>query len=66
MNQFKKLRLLAGKSVEEAANEIGVNSVSIYKWEAGMFTPNAGKVKKIAKAYKCSVEAVVEAYEAQD
>ena len=66
MNKFKKLRLLAGKSAEEAAKEIGMSAASIYKWEAGKFNPNPRKFSVIARVYNCSVSAIVEAYEAQN
>ena len=66
MNKFKKLRLLSGKTVEQVAKALGVNKASVYKWETGQFSPNASKIEKMAKTYNCSVEAVVEAYEAQN
>lgn len=66
MNQFKKLRLIACKTVDEAAEEMGVNRASIYKWETGKRCPNPSKISSIANVYGCSVEAVVEAYEAQN
>lgn len=66
MNKFKKLRLLSGKTVEQIAKALEVNKASVYKWETGQYSPNASKIEKMAKVYKCSVEAIVEAYEAQN
>lgn len=66
MNEFKKLRFLAGKSITSAAEEIGVSPSTIYCWETGKFNPKPGCFSKIASCYGCSMEAIVNAYAAQN
>lgn len=66
MNEFERLRLLAGKSISTAAAEIGVSPSTVYCWENKNYSPAPSRFGTIAKCYGCSMEAVVNAYAAQN
>lgn len=55
MNRFKRFRLLASMSTEEAARRIGVCRSNINHWEAGRTQPRVSRLRRIADVYGCSV-----------
>lgn len=54
------LRVAARLTQGEAAKAIGVSQSLIAKWEAGDRLPRITTLPRIAKAYKCSIEDVVQ------
>ena len=57
---MKAERARLGLSLEEAANNIGVNRNSLFRWENGEVEPTAENLAKLAQFYGCSVEYLVE------
>ena len=57
---MKAERARLGLSLEEAANSIGVNRNSLFRWENGEVEPTAENLAKLAQFYGCSVEYLVE------
>lgn len=55
MNKYRRLRMLASLSVEEAAKRIGVTKGNIGHWEAGRNQPRVSRLRRIADVYGCSV-----------
>jgi len=49
--RLKALREKAGLSHEEAAEQIGVSSTTVYHWESGRVIPAVPKFPKISEAY---------------
>ena len=50
--RLRALRKKAGLTVEEAAEQIGVASTTLYEWEQGRKMPNLRKLPKISEIYK--------------
>ena len=55
MNRFKRFRMLASMSTEEAAKRIGVTKGNIGHWESGRTQPRVSRLRRIADVYGCSV-----------
>lgn len=55
MNRFKRFRLLASMSTEEAARRIGVCPSNIGHWEAGRTQPRVSRLRRIADVYGCTI-----------
>lgn len=66
MNEYRRLRLTAGKSLAEASKEIGVHISTLVNWEKGRYNPHPQRFKAIAQTYGCAMEDIVKAYAAQD
>ena len=60
MNRFKRARLLAAMSTEEAARRIGVCQSNINHWEAGRTQPRVSRLRRIADVYGCSVADLID------
>lgn len=58
---LRQLRLMQALSQEEAAEAIGASRVSISLWESGKKTPRLFYIRKMADAYKCSIEDIFSA-----
>ncbi|MDO4574239.1 MAG: helix-turn-helix transcriptional regulator [Planctomycetia bacterium] len=53
--RLRELRLKAGLTAEEAAEKIGVATITIYDWESCKNLPRASKYPAIASSYKLSM-----------
>lgn len=53
---FKKARLAAGLTLDEAAKKLGYDHTAIVGWEKGKWLPRAAKLPEIAKVYGCTVD----------
>lgn len=53
---FKDARLRAGKKVSDVMALLGVTDAAVYQWEAGVYTPRADKLTKLAEFYGCTVD----------
>ena len=60
MNRFKRLRILASMTAEEAAKRIGVSKSNVLHWEAGRTSPRVSRLKTIANVYGCSVADLID------
>ena len=56
---FKKLRVLAGLTQQQAADLIGVSSQAVQKWEYGSAQPKPKLWGKIAETYKTTEEVIL-------
>lgn len=56
---LKLARLSAGLEQKDLARLLGVNPVSVSRWETGARTPAVPQINAIAKALKCSVAQLV-------
>lgn len=61
MNPIKKFRILAGKSITEAAKESGICANTIRRWEEGK-VPRLDKLKPLAKVYGIPLEEILAVY----
>ena len=55
MNQIKRARLIAGLTLRELADLLGVSYVSVWKWEHGESFPNVKRLKQVADALNTTV-----------
>lgn len=60
---YSTLRQLAGKTQKQAAEEIGVTPACVAMWETGKTSPSAGKLKRVAEVYGCTIEDLLKAKE---
>lgn len=56
---MKSARERAGRTMQETADYMGVTRQTVYLWDAGRNMPEASKLLKLAKFYKCSVNALL-------
>lgn len=56
--RIKEHREAAGMTRLELAEELGVTSVAVRKWEVGLTTPNADKLPALADVLGCSIDAL--------
>ena len=66
MAGFERLRLLAGMTMTDAAKALNVSVSTVSGWENKGRRPHPNMLKDIATAYDCSIEDIVNAYEAQN
>lgn len=55
MNRFKRFRLLADMTMEEAAQRLGISRGSISQWENARTLPHSFRLRKIADVYGCTI-----------
>ena len=60
LNGFKKARLRTGMTQEVAADKIGVTRPTIAQWERGVNIPTKNNLAKIAEAYNCTIDELLE------
>lgn len=63
MNKFKKMRILAAKTVKQVCEETGVTETCLRNYEAGNALPRVDKLPLLAKSYNCTIEDFLEMYE---
>ncbi len=59
MNNFKKARLLMGKTQSEIADRLNVSVVSVSNWEHGKAIPKPCRLKEVADALGTTVEQLI-------
>ena len=57
---FASEREKAGLSQAAVAKELGITGAAVCQWEKGKTSPKLPMLRKIAKLYGCSVDALVE------
>ena len=55
-NALAERRVGLGWTQDEAAKRIGVNRGLVAKWECGTIKPSADSLIKLARAYGCTVD----------
>jgi transcriptional regulator with XRE-family HTH domain len=60
MMRIKELRLKRGFSQTQLAIKLGVCQQAVARWEAGIASPTADKLPKIAHALRCDINALYE------
>lgn len=55
-DQLKELRSARGMTQEAVAEELGVSSQTVSKWERGLLSPDISLLPKIAILYQCSID----------
>lgn len=54
--RLKELRSRTGMSADHVAHVIGVDRVTIYKWEAGTTEPKASQIKMLANLFNVTTD----------
>ncbi len=57
-DQLKELRSARGMTQETVAEELGVSSQTVSKWERGLLSPDISLLPKIAILYQCSIDSL--------
>lgn len=57
-DQLKELRAARGMTQETVAEELGVSSQTVSKWERGLLSPDISLLPKIAILYQCSLDSL--------
>ena len=57
-DQLKELRAARGMTQETVAEELGVSSQTVSKWERGLLSPDISLLPKIAILYQCSIDSL--------
>lgn len=57
-DQLRELRAARGMTQEAVAEELGVSSQTVSKWERGLLSPDISLLPKIAILYQCSIDAL--------
>ena len=55
-NKLKDLRITHGMTQEAVAENLGVSSQTVSKWERGLLSPDILLLPKIALLFKCSID----------
>jgi transcriptional regulator with XRE-family HTH domain len=55
VNSFKRARLVQGLTQIELGKKVGVSSVAVCKWERGVTTPSAKRLKKVADVLNTTI-----------
>lgn len=58
MTNIRALRISAGLTQKEFADELGISQVSVWQWEHGEALPTADKLPAIARALGCTIDAL--------
>lgn len=56
---LKAARVNSGLGQEEAAKQLGVSTVTLYKWESGKNKPNVKYLDKIQKVFGMPIEHII-------
>lgn len=57
-DQLRELRTARGMTQETVAEELGVSSQTVSKWERGLLSPDISLLPKIAILYQCSIDSL--------
>ncbi len=56
--KLKQLRLSFGLTQEQEAQQLGVSSQTVSKWERGLLSPDISLLPKIAELYDCTIDSL--------
>ena len=57
-NKLKELRTSHNMTQEAVAEQLGVTSQTVSKWERGLLSPDISLLPKIALLFKCSIDSL--------
>ena len=57
-DQLKEFRTALGMTQEAVAEELGVSSQTVSKWERGLLSPDVSMLPRIALLYRCSLDSL--------
>jgi len=57
-NKLKNLRTARNMTQEAVAEQLGVTSQTVSKWERGLLSPDISLLPKIALLFKCSIDSL--------
>ena len=57
-NKLKELRTSRNMTQEAVAEQLGVSSQTVSKWERGLLSPDILLLPKIALLFKCSIDSL--------
>lgn len=57
-NKLKELRVAHSMTQEAVAEQLGVSSQTVSKWERGLLSPDISLLPKIALLFKCSIDSL--------
>ncbi len=57
-DQLKEYRTALGMTQEAVAEELGVSSQTVSKWERGLLSPDISMLPRIAVLYRCSLDSL--------
>lgn len=57
-NKLKELRTARNMTQEAVAEQLGVSSQTVSKWERGLLSPDISLLPKIALLFKCSIDSL--------
>ena len=60
---LRSLRQQKGWTQALAGEAVGVDAVTIRRWELGLFSPSSNRIERVAEAYGVKVSALIEAAE---
>ncbi|MBC8281893.1 MAG: helix-turn-helix domain-containing protein [Chloroflexi bacterium] len=60
---LRSLRLQNGWTQNQAGEEVGVDAVTIRRWELGLFSPSINRIESVASVYGVDVSALINAAE---
>lgn len=63
---FRECRTKSGLSAKDAALKVGITTQSIYGFENGQYLPSVNILQKLAQAYGCTMEELLEGEEKPD
>ena len=56
MIAIERLRVKAGMSQQELANELNITQGAVSQWEKGVTAPSIDKLPELAKILNCSID----------
>lgn len=56
MQNLKILRIKAGLTQQQLADQISVDRTAITHWEAGLFQPRTDRLPNLARALNCKID----------
>ena len=59
MKAVREMRKAQKLSQADLAKKVSVTQGAVSAWEIGLYTPNAKKLKKLAKALGCTVDKLI-------
>ena len=57
-DKLKELRVARNMTQEAVAEQLGVSSQTVSKWERGLLSPDISLLPKIAVLYRCSIDSI--------
>ena len=59
MLKLKEIREKKKIKAKDVVKELGISRITLWQWENGKRSPSIESVARLAKLYKCSIDAIV-------